>query len=106
MTPKRMNWSENEKENLAQAWVAASEDPVTPPNFWVKVGNVFHDLMGCRSRSLDEICSKFRDIRVKCLEFNEIYNFVINNVDEGDLFAVTMHQYEDMKHTLFKHVKA
>ncbi|CAI9279980.1 unnamed protein product [Lactuca saligna] len=76
-----------------------------PPNFSVKVGNVFHDLMGCQSRSLDEICSKFRDMRVKCLEFNKIYNFVINNVDEDDPFAVAMHRYEDTKHTPFKHVK-
>ena len=106
MSPKRMNWSKNKKENLALAWVGVSEDPEIPPKFWVKVGNVFHDLMGCQSYNLNEICSKFRDMRVKCLEFNGIYNFVINNVDEADPFLMAMHQYEYTKHTPFKHVKA
>ena len=45
-------------------------------------------------------------MRVKCLEVNGIYNFVINNMDEAEPFVVTMHQYEDTKHTPFKHVKA
>ena len=86
-----MNWSRKLRRKLsiiALAWVVVSEDPKMPPNFWVKFGNVFHDLIGCQNRNLDEICSKFRDMRVKCLEFNGIYNFVINNVHEGDLFVV------------------
>ena len=90
MAHKKMNWSENEEENLARAWVAALEDPVTRPNFWIKVGNIFQELMGCQNRSVDEICSKYRDMKVKCVEFNGIYNFVINNVHEGDPFVVAM----------------
>lgn len=95
-------WSEEEEEKLAAAWVSVSEDVSSgvSRDFWERVWNVFHDLMGGPSHNLDEICSKYRDMRVKCREFVRIYNFVINNGHEGDidLVVVVMHQYEDINH--------
>lgn len=77
-------------------------------DFWGRVRNVFHDLMGGPSCNLDEICSKYRYMRVKCRKFAKIYNSVINNGYEGDidLVVVAMHQYEYINHRQFTHLKA
>lgn len=76
-------------------------------DFWGRVRNVFHDLMGRPSRNVDEICSVFHDMRVKCRVYDRICNFIINNVNEDNitLVAVVMHQYKDTNHRLFTHLK-
>lgn len=80
--------------------MSVSKDPdgQTSRDFWVKVGYVFHDLRGYRSRNLDAICFKFHVMRAKCSEFDRLYNFVIKNVYEDDPVVVVMHQYEDINH--------
>lgn len=99
MTPKMMNLSE---ENLELVWLLVFEDPKcrTSSHFWVKDGNVFNDVMGCRKRNLDAICSNFHDMNVKRRKFDKVYNFVINNVHKNDIDPVVlfMYQYEDLNH--------
>mgnify|MGYP001598705266 CR=1 FL=1 len=72
--------------------MTVSEEDVgqTSGSFWRNVESVFHGLMGCAIRNVDEICSKWRDMRAKCSEFNGIYNFVINNVHEADIDPVNV----------------
>lgn len=95
------------REKLTLAWVTVSKDPdsQTSRDFWANFGSVFHDIMGCRSRNFDAICSKFRVMRVKCREFDKLYNFVINNAHEDNLVVVVTHQYEDINHKPLTHLK-
>lgn len=87
MAPKMQSWSEEKEKKLTLVWVTVLENPYsrTSRDFWAKVGNIFHNLIGCRSRNLDAICSKFRFMRTTCREFNGLYNHVINNTHEDDL---------------------
>lgn len=61
--------------------MTVSEEGVaqTSGSFWGNVESVFHGLMSCAIRNVEEICSKCHDMRVKCSELNDIYNFVIKN---------------------------
>nr|KAJ0220502.1 hypothetical protein LSAT_V11C200093140 [Lactuca sativa] len=63
-TQKRAPWTkEEEEEKLAEAWVAASEDPIVGDSqpyesFWEKVRAIFYELMESETRNADQITSK------------------------------------------------
>ena len=102
-TQERVPWTKEEEEKLAEAWVAASEDPIvgdsqTYGSFWEKVRAIFYELMESETRNADQITSKWRDIRLKCTEFGGIYNNLLNIRKSGsndfDVFKAAMDQYE------------
>nr|KAJ0199238.1 hypothetical protein LSAT_V11C600337510 [Lactuca sativa] len=100
---ERVPWTKEEEEKLAEAWVAASEDPIvgdsqTYGSFWEKVRAIFYELMESEARNADQITSKWRDIRLKCTDFGGIYNNLLNIRKSGsndfDVFKAAMDQYE------------
>nr|KAJ0219705.1 hypothetical protein LSAT_V11C200086000 [Lactuca sativa] len=100
---ERVPWTKEEEEKLAEAWVAASEDPIvgdsqTYESFWEKVRAIFYELMESQARNADQITSKWRDIRLKCTDFGGIYNNLLNIRKNGsndfDVFKAAMDQYE------------
>nr|KAJ0203761.1 hypothetical protein LSAT_V11C500279720 [Lactuca sativa] len=61
------------------------------------VRNMFYDLMGCESQNLNQVCSKWHDLRLKCIECSKIYN--LNNLHKSkssdfNVFKATLDQYE------------
>nr|KAJ0188921.1 hypothetical protein LSAT_V11C900468180 [Lactuca sativa] len=102
-TQERVPWTKEEEEKLAEAWVAASEDPIVGDgqpygSFWEKVRAIFYELMESETRNADQITSKWRDIRLKCTEFGGIYNNLLNIRKSGsndfDVFKAAMDQFE------------
>nr|KAJ0191858.1 hypothetical protein LSAT_V11C800443190 [Lactuca sativa] len=100
---ERVPWTKEEEEKLAEAWVAASEDPIvgdrqTYGSFWEKVQAIFYELMESQTRNADQITSKWRDIRLKCTDFGGIYNNLLNirksDSNDFDVFKAAMDQYE------------
>ena len=100
---ERVPWTKEEEEKLAEAWVAASEDPIVGDSqpygsFWEKVRAIFYELMESETRNADQITSKWRDIRLKCTEFGGIYNNLLNIRKSGsndfDVFKAAMDQFE------------
>nr|KAJ0209249.1 hypothetical protein LSAT_V11C400219270 [Lactuca sativa] len=74
-TQERVPWTK-EEEKLAEAWVAASEDPIIGDS--QPYGSFWKKLMESETRNADQIMSKWRDIRLKCTEFGGIYNNLLN----------------------------
>nr|KAJ0211070.1 hypothetical protein LSAT_V11C400189690 [Lactuca sativa] len=102
-TQERVSWTKEEEEKLAEAWVAASEDPIvgdsqTYGSFWEKVRAIFYALMESQTRNADQITSKWRDIRLKSTDFGGIYNNLLNirksDSNDFDVFKAAMDQYE------------
>nr|KAJ0215022.1 hypothetical protein LSAT_V11C300108310 [Lactuca sativa] len=102
-TQEKVPWTKEEEEKLAEAWVAASEDPIVGDSqpygsFWEKVRAIFYELMESETRNADQITSKWRDIRLKCTEFGGIYNNLLNIRKSGsndfDVFKAAMDQFE------------
>nr|KAJ0213550.1 hypothetical protein LSAT_V11C400214390 [Lactuca sativa] len=100
---ERVPWSKEEEEKLAEAWVAASQDPIVGDSqpygsFWEKVRAIFYELMESETRNADQITSKWRDIRLKCTEFGGIYNNLLNIRKSGsndfDVFKAAIEQFE------------
>nr|KAJ0185954.1 hypothetical protein LSAT_V11C900482200 [Lactuca sativa] len=102
-TQERVPWTKDEEEKLAEAWISVSQDLIEGDSqtfgwFWEKVCAVFYELKGSESRNLDQISSKWRDIRLKCTEFGGIYNNLLNIRKSGsndfDVFKVALNQFE------------
>lgn len=91
MALKRMNWSKEEENKLAQTCVSVFEEGESQisSGFRGKFRNDFYDLMGCASRNFDEICFKWHDSNVKCCKFNGIYN-ILNNLHENNIDVVNV----------------
>nr|KAJ0194646.1 hypothetical protein LSAT_V11C700354110 [Lactuca sativa] len=73
----------DEEQKLANAWISASQDPIESDSqtfgcFWEKVCAVFYELTGSEIQNPYQISSKWRDIRLKCIEFGRIYNNILN----------------------------
>nr|KAJ0222439.1 hypothetical protein LSAT_V11C200073710 [Lactuca sativa] len=100
---ERVPCTKEEEEKLADAWVSAFQYPVEGDNktfncFWEKVRSVFCALTGSESRNLDQISSKWRDIRLKCIEFGGVYNNLQNIrkswSNDFDVFNTGLDQFE------------
>nr|KAJ0204292.1 hypothetical protein LSAT_V11C500261560 [Lactuca sativa] len=62
-TQERAPWTKYEEEMLAEAWVAASQDPIVGDSqpyesFWEKVRAIFYELMESETQNADQITSK------------------------------------------------
>ncbi|KAI3709706.1 hypothetical protein L2E82_39472 [Cichorium intybus] len=100
---KQINWSIEEELNLMKAYISISVDPIvgdsqTQDTFWSKVQAIFYDLMGEKTRNMDKITGKFREMRLKLNQFNGIYNDLKNvrkswSSDFED-FNAALQQYE------------
>nr|KAJ0208573.1 hypothetical protein LSAT_V11C400180400 [Lactuca sativa] len=107
-TQERLPWTKGEEEKLVEVWISASQDPIegdcqTYGCFWEKVRAVFYELMGSENRNPGQISSKWRDIRLKCTEFEEIYNNLLNIRKNGsknfDVFKAALDQFEKITPT-------
>ncbi|XP_052621582.1 glutathione S-transferase T3-like [Lactuca sativa] len=103
-TQERVPWTKEEEEKLAEAWVAASEDPIVRDSqpygsFWEKVRAIFYELMESETRNADQITSKRRDIWLKCTEFGGIYNNLLNKaaMDQFEKTTPTRKAFPYMK---------
>nr|KAJ0197596.1 hypothetical protein LSAT_V11C700353290 [Lactuca sativa] len=88
-TQERVPWKKEEEEKLAEAWVAAFEDPIVGDSqpygsFWEKVRTIFYELTESQTRNADQITSKWRDIRLKCTDGS----------NDFDVFKAAMDQFE------------
>ncbi|XP_023746509.1 glutathione S-transferase T3-like [Lactuca sativa] len=115
-TQERIPWTKEEEEKLAEAWISASQDPIEGNSqafgcFGEKVCAVFYELTGSESRNPDQINLKWRYIRLKCTEFGEIYNNLLNirksGANDCDVFKAGLDQFEKITPTrkAFPYVK-
>nr|KAJ0187585.1 hypothetical protein LSAT_V11C900501910 [Lactuca sativa] len=110
-TQERVPWTTEEQEKLADTWISASQDPIEGDS-QTYVRAVCYELTGREKQNPDQISLKWRDIRLKRTEFEEIYNNLLNihkiRSTDFDGFKADFDQFEKITPTrkTFPYVKA
>ncbi|KAL8264650.1 hypothetical protein R6Q59_022780 [Mikania micrantha] len=109
-------WSDEEEVALARAWLTISENPDVgnaqkQDGFYKKVTEHFHHLVKDRSRTVDQIYSKWNDMNASMKKWNGFYQQCSMNrkSDEGDkqVLKTAMKNYKILvKSKGFDHIQA